>query len=35
VVNSSTKPSPDMNPFLKSNFGLISQTAFDPTLVLF
>lgn len=35
VVNSANKPSSDMNPFLKSNFGLISQTAFDPTLVLF
>jgi hypothetical protein len=35
VLNSASKPSSDANPFLKSNFGLISQTAFDPSLVLF
>jgi len=32
---SGNKPSADINPFLKSKFGMISQTAFDPSLTLF
>lgn len=38
VVNPSgngAKPTADINPFLRSKFGLIAQTAFDPSLTLF
>jgi hypothetical protein len=35
VVNSTEQNTPDINPFLSSKFGLIAQTAFDPSVVLF